>query len=329
MFVINCIRTFLAGGLLFAATSIVHAAEQDADPAIRIAAMVKAMQSLNYQGTVVLYKNGELDTVKFSHVVNAGGKEQEHVTALNSPLREVIRDAEKVLCIYPEAGAMIIDHLPLHRSFLIDFPAAPEVLQANYTYMPMGEETIALQPAAIVFIKPKDRYRYARRIWIGKENYLPLKYQMLNTEGKVLEQIAFTDLTLNSALATSYTELDTIKNPDLSTQHIHQLQQLPFEQASFILQNIPSGFEQFFFTRRKMHDHDELVEHMLLKDGLASVSVYVEKRHASVTESTKTVGAINSYSRQTGAYQVTAMGDVPVETVRFVAEGVEFRKPHD
>lgn len=329
MVAVKRLNSFLAGWLIFITGALVLAAEQGSDPATHIAAMIKAMHGLNYQGTVVLYKNGELDTIKFSHVVNPLGEAQEHVTALNSPLREVIRDAEKVLCIYPEARALIIDHLPLHRSFLMDFPATPEVLQSNYSYMLAGEETVALQPAVIVVIKPKDQYRYARRIWIGKENHLPLKYEMLNNQGKVLEQIAFTDLTVNPALAASYTELDTYQNPDLTIQHIHQLQQLPVEQAGFTLQNIPSGFERVFFTRRKMHDHDELVEHMLLKDGLASVSVYVEKHPAPLMASTKTAGAINSYSRQIGVYQVTAMGDVPPDTVRFVAEGVELRKPHD
>lgn len=329
MFVVNRFSPFLAGWLLFITALLGQAAEQEADPSTRIAAMVKAMQSLNYQGTVVLYKNGELETIKFSHVVNAQGEAQEHIVALNSPLREVIRNTEKVLCIYPEARAMIIDHLPLHRSFLMDFPANPEVLQANYTYMQAGEEAIALQPAVIVVIKPKDIYRYARRIWIGKENYLPLKYELLNSDGKVLEQIAFTDLALNPALAATFTALDAYQNPQLSTQHIHQLQQLPVKQAGFTLQNIPNGFEQVFFTRRKMHDRDELVEHMLLKDGLSSVSVYVEKHPAPIMTSTKAVGAINSYSRQIGAYQVTAMGDVPDYTARFVAEGVELRTPHD
>lgn len=329
MLAVKRFNSLLAAWLLFIVGALVHAAEKDSDPATHFAAMVKAMQSLNYQGTVVLYKNGALDTIKFTHVVNAQGGAQEHVVALNSPLREVIRDAEKVLCIYPEARAMIIDHQPLHRSFLMDFPATPDILRANYSFMLAGEETVALQPAIIVVIKPKDHYRYTRRIWIGKENHLPLKYEMLNKQGKVLEQIAFTDLTVNPALAASYTELDAYRNPELSTQHIHQLQPLPVAQAGFTLQNIPSGFELVFYTRRKMHNHDDLVEHLLLKDGLASVSVYVEKHPAQLMASTKAAGAINSYSRQSGVYQVTAMGDVPAETVRFVAEGVELREAHD
>ncbi|MGR8935417.1 MAG: MucB/RseB C-terminal domain-containing protein [Gammaproteobacteria bacterium] len=321
---------FLLATWLFLVTgALAHAAEQGNDPASYIDAMVKAMHSLNYQGTVVLYKNGELDTIKFSHIVNPRGDAQEHAVALNSPLREIIRNADKVLCIYPEARALIVDHLPLHRSFLIDFPAIPETLQANYFFMLAGEETVALHPAVIVVIKPKDQYRYARRIWIGKENHLPLKYEMLNKQGKVLEQMAFTDLTVNPSLAASFTELETYQNPDLNTQHIHRLQQLPIEQAGFTLQNIPGGFKPFFFTRRKMHGRDELVEHLLLKDGLASVSVYVEKHPTPFTASAKAAGAINFYSRQIGAYQITVVGDVPADTVRFVAEGVELREPHD
>lgn len=329
MFVTKNFNTLFLGWLLLITAGWGQASEQNADPIRLIDAMVKAMHSLNYEGTVVLYKNSELDTIKFLHVVNAQGEAQEHITALNSPLRKVIRNTEKVLCIYPEARTMIVDHLPLHRSFLMDFPVNPEVLKVNYTFMQIGEETIALQPAVIVAIKPKDTYRYSRRIWVGKENYLPLKYEVFGNDGKVLEQITFTDLNVNPALAVSFTELDTYQNPELSVQHIHQLQPLPVDQAGFVLQNVPGGFKQIFFTRRKMHDHDELVEHMLLNDGLASISVYVEKNSAPTVVSSKAAGAINSYTRQIGAYQVTAMGDVPAYTVRFVAEGVELLKSHD
>lgn len=329
MFAVKDFSTLFVGWLLLITAGWAQAIEQDVDPIRHFAAMIKAMHSLNYQGTVVLYKNGELDTIKFLHVVNAQGEAQEQIMALNSPLRKVIRNTEKVLCIYPEARTIVVDHLPLHRSFLMDFPANLEVLKANYTLMQIGEETIALQPAVIVVIKPKDIYRYARRIWIGKENHLPLKYEMFNGDGDVLEQTTFTDLTVSSVLAASFTELDTYQNPEFSVQHIHQLQPLPVDQAGFTLQNVPGGFKQVFFTRRKMHDRDELVEHMLLNDGLASISVYVEKHPAPTNVSSKAVGAINSYSRQIGAYQVTAMGDVPAYTVRFVAEGVELQKSHD
>jgi sigma-E factor negative regulatory protein RseB len=323
------LRSLIVSGMLLAVADSAFAGGDNEDPERRLASMIKAMHALNYQGTAVLYKNGELDTVRFSHAVNSSGQAQEHVLALDSPLREVLRDTHKVLCIYPEARAVVVDHLPLHSSFLMDFPDSPGALEDSYTLMPAGEETVALQPAAIVNINPKDHYRYARRVWISKENHLPLKYALLNREGKILEQIAFTDLNLNPKLASSYIQLEGFEKPGMNTQHIHQVQQLPFEQAGFTLQNLPRGFKRAFFTRRKMHDHDDIVEHLLLKDGLSSISVYVEKSSAPVTASVKTVGAINSYSREIGAYQITVMGDVPADTVRFIAEGVELREPHD
>ena len=39
----------------------------------------------------------------------------------------------------------------------------------------------------------------------------------------------------------------------------------------------------------------------------------------------QSVGAVNSYSRTINNYQLTVMGEVHAETVRFIAEGIKLR----
>jgi sigma-E factor negative regulatory protein RseB len=63
-------------------------------------------------------------------------------------------------------------------------------------------------------------------------------------------------------------------------------------------------------------------------DGLASVSLFVEpydkQRHGK--ESSLSLGATQTVTRQLDAYWLTVMGEVPMATLRVFANGLERRK---
>ena len=66
------------------------------------------------------------------------------------------------------------------------------------------------------------------------------------------------------------------------------------------------------------------VRHLVLSDGLASVSVFIEPRSPQ-TEAMRglaKVGAAFAYSRDLDGHQVTAVGEVPAATVEAIAEAV-------
>ena len=64
---------------------------------------------------------------------------------------------------------------------------------------------------------------------------------------------------------------------------------------------------------------------MLFSDGLASVSVYIEKLEpkAKKFEGLSSMGAVNVYGSVIGTYQITVIGEVPKDTVKMVADSVE------
>ena len=74
-----------------------------------------------------------------------------------------------------------------------------------------------------------------------------------------------------------------------------------------------------------MHDTRQLVDHLLLSDGFTSVSVYMENKSAALQPGFQSAGAVNSFSRTIGDAQLTVMGEVPAETVKFIAEGIKLR----
>ena len=66
----------------------------------------------------------------------------------------------------------------------------------------------------------------------------------------------------------------------------------------------------------------------IFSDGLAAVSLFVETfdRQRHIKESNMAMGATQSMSKQLGTYWLTVMGEVPVQTLRLFANGLERKK---
>ncbi|NIP19088.1 MAG: hypothetical protein GWM87_13725 [Xanthomonadales bacterium] len=87
--------------------------------------------------------------------------------------------------------------------------------------------------------------------------------------------------------------------------------------------SLPPGF------RLAAHSHQEeagenVFEHLVYSDGLASVSVYIEKRAGKDkgVQGLSRIGTANAFSRDLGSRQVTVIGEVPAATVRAIGEAI-------
>ncbi len=288
-----------------------------------IVEMIQAMATKNYQGTIAMYRDGRLDVHKLVHSITEGS-EQEHLKSLNSPIREVIRNSEKVICLFPESQEVVVDHRPSRRSFFMDFPENITEVKETYRFVYQGKGKIASYPTITILVQPKDNYRYLRRIWISQKNKLPLKFELLDRSGDALEQAVFTELELADNIAPY--QFDASLQMNYQAKHIHLTENISFDKSSFLLTHIPPGFNQIYFTHRKMKQHETPVEHLLLSDGFSAVSVYLEQRQGRYETGFKSAGAINSYSRKLKQFQVIVMGEVPAFTAQYIANGIKLRQ---
>ena len=284
--------------------------------------MVTAMQTLNFQGTVVFMRNGKLEPMKYFHAINEG-REQERLLSLNSPLREIVRDAKQVRCLYKSTQTLNVDYRPFERSFLIDIPDDLQALNAVYEILLTGQEDIALRPSYVIALKPKDNLRYPRTVWLDTQHFLPLKIATYDFTNTIIEQKVFTDLQIVVEIALVETQQPKAMSPQLSTI-----------EREFIIASLPKGFKEIYFTRRPLHN-SQPVDHLLLSDGLAFVSVYWEKNaknHPAPPQTDKHVQSldtVNFFSRTLDTNELTVMGEVPAETVKAIAEAVELKKIGD
>jgi sigma-E factor negative regulatory protein RseB len=91
--------------------------------------------------------------------------------------------------------------------------------------------------------------------------------------------------------------------------------------------NLPDGFRKESAVKRKVGETDRFVQQMVFTDGLASLSVFIEKQTAQTIQGETSMGAVNGFIYLLNNYSVTAIGEVPAVTVRQVAESVIFQMP--
>jgi sigma-E factor negative regulatory protein RseB len=256
--------------------------------------------------------------MEYSHAVN-NNKEQEYLISLNSPLREIIRDKNEIIYLFKESKEVIINHRSYKHSFLVDFPQDLNALTSIYDFKFANPEIIANRPAIAVDIQPKDKLRFPRKIWLDKQNFLPLKFVAYDFSNKPLREIVATELQLKESIP--------FKNVTDLAGDYKKIQHDSFSQTdSYEVKNAPVGFTEVFSSTSNIHNDNRLVEHILLSDGFAKVSVYVEKINSTpdtaIIDNPQSLGTINSFTTTKNNLQITAMGEVPMMTVKLIAQSV-------
>jgi sigma-E factor negative regulatory protein RseB len=307
--------------MFFTSLSICSADDQLQNSLQWLDRMNHAMKTLNYQGTVIFMKNGQLDTMKYQHNVD-NGTEQERLSSLSSPLREVRRKASEVSCLFKETSQKVINHHPIDSSFIVNLPQDTRDVEKFYTLTAAGKESVAMQSTQIISIQPRDQFRYARKIWVETQHFLPLKAEAYDTNGNILEQVVFTDMQVDGAKTDSTEDLDESK---LQIKHIHTAQAEPFENAPFLLNNWPQGFKTVFYIRNSLQQSQKAVDHLLISDGFSSVSVYFGPKDNDTVQGLHSLGSVNSFSRVINNFQITVLGEVPIQTVEYIASGISLR----
>ena len=284
--------------------------------------MLQSMRTLSYSGTFVYLHGNQLESLKITHSLQEG-QELERLVSLNGSAREVHRDQRTVTCVMPDARAVSIDRRAPGAGLWPKLDPDLRRLRGHYRLHLLGEFRVAGRAARVVGIIPKDKFRYGYRFYLDAESGLPLKTDLMSEEAEPVEQIMFTSLELvsvNALLHDNPAQQDGFRKSLRKPPRIRA----PDQPSDWEFQRLPAGFGL------QLQDHwtDEAgsrVEHFLLSDGLASVSVYVEKGSEEGLQGGAHVGAVNAWGGTVAAHQVTAVGEVPANTVRKVVESLRYR----
>jgi sigma-E factor negative regulatory protein RseB len=299
-----------------------------ADPAMDwVQKMSMAMRDLSYRGDFVYLHENQLESMRISHYKDENG-EKERLISLNGEAREVIRDNQNLTCIWPSSRKVVVDFSRKNTFSPIFIPEDIARLEKFYEMKLLGEDRIAGMSTVVVHIDPRDKYRYGMKFWINDQNGLMMKSSLINEEGEVVEEVMFTSLKLfdgdEKLVIDTMPEID--ESFSLVRYHSGDSSKSFAADNNWQLSGAPGGFWRESVLKRQIPGTDNFVHQMVYTDGLASLSIFIEKQSSVTTSGESSMGAVNAYIRILNNHSVTAIGEVPAITVRQLAESVSYQQ---
>lgn len=314
--------------LLLALSLCVPVAQAANDAAEWIQRMSRAMEEMTYEGTFVYMHNGEVEAMHVVHEFDQHGV-RERLSSLNGEARVIIRDSDHVTCIWPGSKSVIVSKSQPRTPFPQFATDANPAFMQYYQFMISGEDRVAGRDSMVVAMMPRDNYRYGYKLWVDKESSVLLRAKLLDSQERVIEQVMFTDITFPERARVGSFQVSHIGD-DFEWRRT-PVDGKPVDDARgrINFRSLPEGFSKISEAMRPMPMNANPVRHAIVSDGVASVSIYVEHTGGETAsgdmEGASAMGAVHAYSKKMDQVFVTVVGEVPLETVRRVADGVVVR----
>jgi sigma-E factor negative regulatory protein RseB len=292
--------------------------------------MHEASKKQAYIGTYVVSSGGTISSAKIWHVCE-GNQQVERVETLTGAPRSVYRHNDRVVTFMPDQKVVRSEK----RESLGLFP---ELLQSTdnhiadfYKVRQEGVDRVAGVEADVVVLVPRDAMRFGYRVWTEQKKGMVVKLQTLDTDGRVLEQAAFSELQLDAPVRIDKL-LQMMGKVDGYRVEQPVLVKTTASAEGWVLKAPVAGFKPVSCYKRPAASSapagsDEPLQ-WVFSDGLASVSLFLEPfdRQRHDKESSMSMGATQTMTRQLGAYWLTVMGEVPMNTLKLFAGGLERKK---
>src|SRR6202140_162522 len=262
-----------AAGSCAALLATAGAAVAEDDPLDWLARTDQALSTRNYEGVFVHEHAGESETLRVIHRVSGEGV-SERLLSMDGSGREFIRKGSQLTCYLPDKHTVLVEKSNDAGLLLGSLPRVDAGSARLYQVTELQRTRVSGRDARVIAVVPMDQLRYGYRVWIDEATAMPLKTQLRNGSGQVLEQIVFTDLRLPAHIADA--ELEPAVDPRNSrwVQHLADPVDSRGLAISWEQSVLPPGFRMTVSARQVLRSGP--VEHLVFSDGLASVSVFVE-----------------------------------------------------
>jgi sigma-E factor negative regulatory protein RseB len=286
----------------------------------------QSARSLNYTGTVLVRQGARFDTFRLAHLFE-NGQESEKLLSLDGPAREIVRSATEVRYYFPDAKVVRVEPRTIRNVFPSLSPEQAANLAQYYEFKLAPGGRVAGRVTEMATFEPRDGLRYAHRFWSDPTTGLLLKSRLLNEKGEVIEEFAFTDVTINAKV-----DKDMVKPSWTSVPPDWQVTQagpgeLTQKDTGWTVNKLPPGFIKISEGFRQLAGKREPAAHLVYSDGLVAISVFIEPFVVTQTQIGLTqTGGLAQYSTRSDAYRVTVIGEAPPATVQQIGQSVG-RKP--
>lgn len=300
------------------------------DPAAWLARMAVALEQVSYSGTLVEVYGSGASVVRVVHRYE-GGVATERLTAVDDVGREVIHRGSEVTAILPDRRQVLVDRRedPVAGAGPIGarFAAGLEVPGAHYRLAGCAGGELLGRPTRLVHVRPLDALRYGYRLWLDEATAIPLKVEVVGTDGAVLEQVVFAEIHLGEPIAAAAVEPSVTTEGFVVRRDPGRPRTAPGADAGgadWAAARLPPGFALRATRSKAGASAGSRLVQLVYSDGVASVSVFIESDPTSGPGdgAASRVGADSVYSRLADGWRITAMGEVPPQTAELIARAV-------
>jgi sigma-E factor negative regulatory protein RseB len=238
----------------------------------------------------------------------------------------------------PDQHTVLVEPRQDRGPFLGSLPQFGADTKEYYRLEALPDARVLGRIAHVIAVNPKDQFRFGYRLWLDEKTAMPLKTQLCDSHGEIVEQILFARLDMPENIA------DSELAPAVKTDGMRWVRQGPARDApstalsGFRASELPPGFKLTVEGAQTIGGATAPASHLVYSDGLATVSVFIEAQAApdaagaDAGPSTPSevpmqglarVGSGYAFSTVVQGHQVTAVGEVPALTVEFIAHSVK------
>ena len=312
------------GFLAFVLSFYVQSAE---DPWLHLEKASQAARKLSYKG-IFLYQNlQDVRSIEITHL-NNGTEEFARIVTLDGKPREALSRGNNMVVFNSNKENVMIQKRQGQNLFPAILPPDIESVKAIYTLRFADQERIGGREAQIVYLEPKDEFRYFYKLWLDREFGLVLKMSILDHQQKLIEQASFNQIALFTGQ-----DLNWFK-PSVDTHKKYIMDDVSENKVSHekycTIANLPAGYREVSHVTRTMGNSPQVVHQWVFSDGLSFVSLFVNpipKGQKSRVGETQ-VGSSHVYARVMNGNQIMVVGEVPQATVQKISNSIQDVRTH-
>jgi sigma-E factor negative regulatory protein RseB len=284
--------------------------------------MTESLATRDYDGLFIHTAGQQSETMRIVHRMD-DGRSVERLVSLDGSGREIVRTPGEVHLYMPDRRVVLVEPREDEGSLLKALPAPGPRLDALYTLELRKGHRLLGREVVVVDVRPRDQYRYGYRLWLDEKTAMPLRSEVVDESGATVEAILFTRLEIDGAIDPKDLQpaVDTTGFQWIRAGRRAEPQVAGPPVAGWLPRKMPPGFRLVVSRSQPVPGSPIPMQHLIFSDGFATVSVFIEPapEKGPAPPESATVGSANAFTTQMSGHVVTAVGEVPAETVRDIA----------
>ncbi|WP_028499345.1 MucB/RseB C-terminal domain-containing protein [Microvirgula aerodenitrificans] len=265
-----------------------------------------------------------LMTYRLAHASGLGNPLEKR-ESLDDPPWEVVRDNQSLTVYAPDRQALKAARTGAFQTFPSLFGDNRAEIARHYAVERIGKDRAAGRDCVWWQLTPRDAQRYPRRFCADIRTSLILKSAILTADRQIIDRLSFSELKLGKL-----GDLGQLQ-PQYRDGAVWRMPVAAGDRGDggrgIQIPGLPEGFSLQRDVSRRLLSGQQAVRHLVYSDGVASLSVFIERVPDAVQPTAMQNGAITLRSRKMGDILVTVVGDLPDNAVQSVSHTIILLRP--